>query len=42
MSAADIKESLETNVSVGADDFNRMKEELMEKFEKEYEGNRIQ
>lgn len=41
MTAADIKESLETNVSIGEEDFARMKDELVEKFEKEYEGSRI-
>lgn len=41
MTASDIAEQLQDNVSIGADDFSRMKDELVEKFEKEYEGSRI-
>lgn len=34
----DLFEQLQSNVSLSADDFDRMKKELVEKFTKEYEG----
>jgi hypothetical protein len=37
----DVKRQMQQSVSVGNEDFDRMKNELIEKFLKEYEGNRI-
>ena len=38
----DISNQFKTSISVGDEDFERMKDELVEKFMKEYEGDRIQ
>ena len=37
----DVTRQLQQSVSVGDTDFDRMKNELVEKFLQEYEGNRI-